>query len=90
MILDFVTKTDLEAWKQEVITEVSNLIKGNTPKKEKWAKSKRAREILECSPGTLQNLRQNGTLIFTKIGGTLYYDMDSINQVLETNKQNAS
>ena len=89
MIVELVTKSDLENWKAEVINEVSDLIKGNTPKTERWVKSKRAREILECSPGTLQNLRQRGTLIFTKMGGTLYYDMDSINQVLENNKQNA-
>ena len=40
------------------------------------------------SPGTLQNLRINGTLPYTKIGGVLYYDQREIMEVLERNKVN--
>ncbi|MBO6533302.1 MAG: DNA-binding protein, partial [Muricauda sp.] len=38
------------------------------------------------SPGTLQNLRINGTLPYTKIGGVLYYEYHEIMGVLEQNK----
>jgi hypothetical protein len=34
-----------------------------------WLKSVDVRKMLNISPGTLQNLRINGTLRYTKIGG---------------------
>ena len=88
--MNLATREDLELWKNELVQEVKNLIKGEIPQPEKWVKSGRAREILNCSPGTLQNLRQNGTLEFSKVGGTLYYSMESILETLEGNKHNAA
>jgi hypothetical protein len=41
------------------------------------------KNLLKISPGTLQNLRMNGTLRFTKIGGILYYKYEDIIEVLE-------
>jgi hypothetical protein len=35
------------------------------------------------STGTLHNLRANGTLPFTKIGGVAFYDMIAVEQILE-------
>lgn len=35
------------------------------------------------SPGTLQNLRINGTLNFTRIGSIIYYKQEDINKLLE-------
>jgi hypothetical protein len=43
-------------------------------------------ELLSISPGTLQNLRINGTIPYTKIGGVLYYDADEINSVLKKHR----
>ena len=34
--------------------------------------------MLRISPGTLQNLRVNGTLAYTKIGGIIYYKYEDI------------
>ena len=88
--MNLATREDLELWKNELVKEVKDLIKGEIPQPKKWVKSNEALERLMCSPGTLQNLRQNGTLEFTKLGGTLYYSMDSINETLENNKVNAA
>lgn len=88
--MNLATREDLELWKNELVQEVKDLIKGQIPQPVKWVKSPKAREILGCSSGTLQNLRQNGTLEFSKIGGTLYYSMESITKTLESNKQNAA
>lgn len=49
----------------------------------KWLKSIEVRKLLNISPGTLQNLRINGTLRFTKIGGMLYYKLEDIHKLLE-------
>ncbi|RXG11180.1 hypothetical protein DSM03_1291, partial [Leeuwenhoekiella aestuarii] len=38
------------------------------------------------SPGTLQNLRINGTIPFTKVGGIIYYDAQEIQQLMEANR----
>jgi hypothetical protein len=47
-------------------------------------------KLLNCSPGTLQNLRINGTLPFTKMGGTIYYLYSDVVKVLTNNKQNVA
>ena len=44
------------------------------------------RELLGISPGTLQNLRVNGTLPYTKVGGVVYYQSDDILKMLEENR----
>lgn len=88
--MDIATLQDLQTMKAELIDEIRSLNKGKSEPIPKWVKSKKAREMLSCSPGTLQNLRQNGTLEFSKIGGTLYYSQDSITKKLENNKQNAN
>ena len=88
--MEIATRDDLIQWKNEMLQEVTDLIKGQIPQPVKWVKSQKAREILGCSPGTLQNLRLSGKLVFSKMGGTLYYDMESITKTLEGNKQNAN
>jgi len=42
--------------------------------------------MLKISPGTLQNLRVNGTIRYTKIGGILYYKQEDIHRLLEGKK----
>jgi hypothetical protein len=89
MAIEVLTKEDLNLFKAELLTAISQLVNGNPQNKQKWLKSKEVLELLTISPGTLQNLRINGTLTFTKIGGTLYYDQDDINKILEGNKKAA-
>ena len=88
--MQLATYEDLERWKNEILQGVGNLIKGEIPQPKKWVKSVEAKEALGCSPGTLQNLRQNGTIEFSKVGGTLYYSLESITGILESNRQNSS
>jgi helix-turn-helix protein len=52
----------------------------------KWLKSYEVKKILNISTGTLQNLRSNGTLPYTKIGGLIYYDAELINKVMAGQK----
>jgi len=68
----------------EDIKELLENQKGQPQKK--WIKSNEVRELLDISPGTLQNLRINGTLPYTKIGGVLFYEYHEIMEVLEKNK----
>ena len=43
-------------------------------------------ELLKISPGTIQNLRINGTLPYTKVGGIIFYDFEEIQQVMTKNR----
>lgn len=94
MSLEVLTKEDLALFKSELFTEIKVLLndssKNNHKKEEtsKWLKSHQVQRMLAISPGTLQNLRINGTIPFTKIGGVIFYSIDDINTILQRNKRN--
>jgi hypothetical protein len=82
-----VTQADLQQFKADLLKEISLLVRNiASPSGKQWIKSYEVRQILHLSPGTLQTLRNNGTLPFTRIGGTLYYDMEDIKKLLSTPK----
>lgn len=90
MTLEIITKEDLFQFKNELLADIKKIIKSeDNVTSKKWLKSKEVIKLLNISPGTLQNLRINGTLTYTKIGGTLYYDNADIDKLLNTNKTNA-
>jgi hypothetical protein len=83
MSLQVLTTNDLQEFKVELLEEIRNILteqKSVTSKK--WLKSIEVRKLLNISPGTLQTLRINGTLPFTKIGGTNYYNYTDIEKLL--------
>lgn len=85
--LDLITKEDLQQFKTELFTELRKLNIGDvsTQAQKKWMKSVEVRKLLKISPGTLQNLRINGTLRFTKVGSLLYYKYEDIESIMENN-----
>lgn len=89
MQLELITKKDFQDLKLELIDELKKFLSPVQEQKE-WMKSADVMKMLNCSPGTLQNLRVNGTLPFTKMGGTIYYSRKDVLKVLEGNKQNAA
>ena len=89
MAANIVTVEDLEIFKEELLTEIQKLLsRRQTTPARKWLKSHDVRRLLMLSPGTLQNLRVNVTLPFTKIGGVIFYDYDDIQKMIEENKRN--
>ena len=87
MAATIITTEDFREFKMELLDEIKQLLNnqsGNLTKK--WLKSPEVRDLLSISPGTLQNLRVNGTLPYTKVGGVIYYDYEEILQVMENNK----
>ncbi|MFD1292341.1 helix-turn-helix domain-containing protein [Lutibacter holmesii] len=89
MAAKIITPEDLDEFKDDLLSNIKNLIgdKRQTSTK-KWLKSPEVRKLLGLSTGTLQNLRINGTLPYTKMGGIIYYDYEKIMQVLEENTVN--
>ena len=81
-----ITTEDLHEFKLELLDDIKNLMNNQSGhQQKKWLKSNGVRELLGISPGTLQNLRINGTLPYSKIGGVIYYDYQEIAKLLEQN-----
>lgn len=81
--IELITKDDLKNFKTELLIDIKNLLKPEDSISKKWLKSGEVRKLLNISPGTLQNLRINGTLRFTRIGSIMFYKLDDINALLE-------
>jgi hypothetical protein len=91
MITDIVSNEDLERFRLSLLEDIKKIFfQKQAPAAKKWLKSHEVRRILAISPGTLQNLRINGSLPFTKIGGIIFYDQKDIDIMLEDRKQNFS
>lgn len=88
MAAEIITKDDLNEFREMLLNDIKGLL--GRPKDEpgKWLKSYQVKNLLKISPGTLQNLRTNGTLPFTKIGGILYYKQEDIMRILEGTPKN--
>jgi Helix-turn-helix domain len=86
MNIEIITKDDLRRI-ENLLGEIKGLIKPGQTQSKQWLKSYEVRKLLNISPGTLQNLRVNGTLRYTKIGGLLYYKLEDIEKLLEGNSK---
>ncbi len=57
----------------------------------KWLQSPKHKSLIRIcsciqgSSGTLQNIRVNGTVPFTKIGSIIYYKVEDIHKLLQEN-----
>jgi hypothetical protein len=83
MQVELISKEDLKVFKSELLQEIKQLMQPGQGQSKQWLKSNEVRKMLNISPGTLQNLRINGTLRYSKIGGMMYYKLEDINKVLE-------
>ncbi|WES98344.1 helix-turn-helix domain-containing protein [Chryseobacterium arthrosphaerae] len=83
MEINLVTTEDLQEFKTELLEEIKNLFYIKNSEQKLWLRSSEVKELLKISNGTLQNLRINGSLSFTRVGGTLYYNYKDIEKMLE-------
>jgi hypothetical protein len=86
MSVEIITKEDLNEFRQLLIADLSTLLAIKPQQQKKWLKSNEVRELLNISPGTLQNLRINGTLIYSRVGGIIFYESAHIDKLLNQNK----
>jgi hypothetical protein len=76
-----VTKRDLLNFGNLLLNEIKTATSAGQPAQ--WLKSSEVRKLLKISPGTLQNLRINGTLNYNRIGGTIYYKYEDLKKLME-------
>ena len=94
MATNIITSEDLEQFKWEFLELIKNHIDTRLGKvspvieERQWLKSHQVQRMLGISPGTLQTLRINGTIPFSKVGGSIFYSADDVQKVLEKNKRN--
>jgi hypothetical protein len=89
MAVQIITLEDLNEFRNLLLNDLKEIIQSKPQQTKQWLKSNEVRKLLNISPGTLQNLRINGTLSYTKIGGIMYYDNADIEKLLHGNKVNA-
>ncbi|MHA7129212.1 helix-turn-helix domain-containing protein [Algoriphagus namhaensis] len=85
MVIEIITKADLEIFKEELINQIKDLFQSKTeaPGDRKWVKSKDVQRILQISPGTLQTLRNRKLIPFTRLGGVIYYKQEDLKKVMD-------
>ncbi|RIV68991.1 helix-turn-helix domain-containing protein [Flagellimonas aequoris] len=87
MPTSIITTDDLREFKIELLDDIKKLLsKQTTGKLKRYLKSSEVMDLLQVSPGTLQNLRINGTLPYTKVGGIIYYDAEEIQNIMTANR----
>ena len=89
MAVQIITIEDLNEFRSLLLNDLKEIIQSKPQQTKQWLKSNEVRKLLNISPGTLQNLRINGTLTYTKVGGIMYYDNADIEKLLNGNKVHA-
>ena len=87
MAVNILTKEDLATFKEELFAEIKTILTQSPNQHKKWLKTDEVRKLLKISPGTLQTLRVNGTIQYSKLGGIIYYDADYIQKILVENSR---
>lgn len=83
---ELLTIGDLETFKNVLLSELKTLLEESKSQPLKqWLRSSEIRKMLGVSSGTLQNLRINGTLSYTKVGGIVFYRYEDVVKLLEKN-----
>ena len=89
MAVQIITIEDLNELRSLLLNDIKEIIQSKPQQTKQWLKSNEVRKLLNISSSTLQNLRINGTLTYTKVGGIMYYDKADIEKLLHGNKVNA-
>lgn len=86
MAVEILTRQDLNDFRALLLDDIRQIFQNNAEQPKQWLKSSEVRKLLNISPGTLQTLRNNKTLSYTKIGGIIYYPFKDIEKILDQNK----
>lgn len=77
--MESITKDDFRQFRMLLLNDIEQLIDKkitttvSTSNEQEWLRSKSIRNIMDISPGTLQNIRIAGKIRFRKIMGSYYY-----------------
>ena len=80
MGLQVLTVEDLDKFREQLLIDIEALLNFKRPKK--WLKTPEVMELLGMSDATLQSLRNKGEIPFIKLGGTVYYNAEELDEFL--------
>ena len=89
MALEVITREDLQDFRLQLLEDFKHLLQPQKSVQKLWLKGTEVRQLLKISNGTLHNLRTNGTLPYTKIGGILFYSAQGIDALMQGNMINS-
>ena len=77
--MENITKDDLRQFRMVLLNDLEKIIDQRLKvipvnNSQEWLRSKAIRQILNISPGTLQNLRVTRKVRFRKVMGSYYYN----------------
>lgn len=78
------TKDDLQEFQNNLLNKLQEIVQKNKEQK-KWLRVSEVKEILKISASTIQTLRINGTLSYTKLSGMYYYNYEDIEKLIHSN-----
>lgn len=80
-----ITREDLQIFRIQLLDDLKRLLEQRDDNVDSadWVKSAEARRKLKVSPGTLQNMRANGSLHPVKIQGEWRYNMKELDSLFE-------
>jgi excisionase family DNA binding protein len=81
MELQVLTTEDLEQFRKQLLNDIEKLLNVKYPKK--WLKTSEVMELLGMSEVTLQTLRNKGQLPFRKVGGTVYFNAQELDEYIQ-------
>jgi len=85
MRVELVSKEDLESFRVSLLADLAKLMKTPDPV-QPWLKSYEVRKLLKISPGTLQRLRTQGILPYSRVGGTILYKYEDVRRLVDGTK----
>ena len=77
-----ITKDDLKTLKQEIVNEIKGILNPQSTTTE-FLRSSQVKQLLGCSDSKLETMRKNGSLTYTKIGGSVYYNQKDISKLFQ-------
>ncbi|HAL51259.1 MULTISPECIES: helix-turn-helix domain-containing protein [Sphingobacterium] len=81
-----ITSRDLEALKEELLTEIRSLLYAKITYPKRWLKTRDVIKLLNTCSGKLQTLRKSKKLPYVKLGGDMYYDIEDIEAMMQKYK----
>ena len=88
MAAEIITKEDLQEFGEKLVNQIVSILGKTTQEPKRYIKTYQVKNLLKISSNTLQALRDNGTIRFTKVGGILYYKQEDIMKLLEGANKN--
>jgi hypothetical protein len=86
MEINLITTDDFNQFRVELIAEIKDLLISDPHRYPKWVRSADVKKILGVSSSTLQNMRVQGHIPYSKISGITFYPLQDIYHILEQNK----